>query len=238
MTEAVNAYVDGFNLYFGALYDRPHCKWLDVRKLVQRLAGGREVGDVYYFSAQIKQSQDDPSAPNRQNYYLRALRESGTTVVLGSFRKHSGYMNFASENPETITKPPLELVHHDPRSFTSDLFRIAKPALPQAHVAKFEEKGSDVNLASHLLRDVFKGRLKRAMVITGDTDLITPIRMARDEGAFVHSVIPRRSSASREFETIANYTEFLNEEALLASQFDTDLHFKNGNKAVRPKSWA
>jgi hypothetical protein len=43
-----------------------------------------------------------------------------------------------------------------------------------------EEKGSDVNVAAHLLRDVLTGRVDAAVVITNDSDLGLPLKMARD----------------------------------------------------------
>ena len=46
---------------------------------------------------------------------------------------------------------------------------------------KTEEKGSDVNLAAHLLLDGFRHHYDCAIVVSGDSDLVTPIRMVRDE---------------------------------------------------------
>jgi hypothetical protein len=43
-----------------------------------------------------------------------------------------------------------------------------------------KEEGSDVNVASHLLRDVFTGAVDAAVVITNDSDLGRPIAMARE----------------------------------------------------------
>ncbi len=48
-------------------------------------------------------------------------------------------------------------------------------------IFKTEEKGSDVNLGSHLLMDGFLGRYEAAIVITGDSDLVTPFRMVRTQ---------------------------------------------------------
>jgi hypothetical protein len=42
-----------------------------------------------------------------------------------------------------------------------------------------EEKGSDVNVASHLLVDVLKGDVDAAVVISNDSDLRYPIQQAR-----------------------------------------------------------
>jgi hypothetical protein len=43
-----------------------------------------------------------------------------------------------------------------------------------------EEKGSDVNVGSHLLLDVLGGTVDAAIVITNDSDLRLPIQQARD----------------------------------------------------------
>ena len=42
-----------------------------------------------------------------------------------------------------------------------------------------EEKGSDVNVASHLLVDVLSGAVDAAIVVSNDSDLKFPIRYAR-----------------------------------------------------------
>jgi uncharacterized LabA/DUF88 family protein len=42
-----------------------------------------------------------------------------------------------------------------------------------------EEKGSDVNLATHLLLDVFRHEVEAAMVISNDSDLQLPVEQTR-----------------------------------------------------------
>ena len=44
-----------------------------------------------------------------------------------------------------------------------------------------EEKGSDVNLAAHLLNDAWNDRFEAAVVVSNDTDLVVPIRMVTAE---------------------------------------------------------
>jgi len=56
---------------------------------------------------------------------------------------------------------------------------VVNPPPNTIEVFKTEEKGSDVNLATHLLLDGFQDRYAAAIVITGDSDLVTPIKMAR-----------------------------------------------------------
>lgn len=49
-----------------------------------------------------------------------------------------------------------------------------------ASVARREEKGSDVNVAAHLLVDVLEGAVEAAVVISNDSDLKLPIQIARE----------------------------------------------------------
>ena len=56
--------------------------------------------------------------------------------------------------------------------------------LRDAVIAEFhtmEEKGSDVNLAGHLLNDAWQDLFEAALVISNDTDLVVPIRMVTEE---------------------------------------------------------
>jgi hypothetical protein len=69
----VAVYVDGFNLYYGALKNRPSLKWLDLEALGRALAPGQHIVQVRYFTAWIS-GKVDPSGPLRQQTYLRALR--------------------------------------------------------------------------------------------------------------------------------------------------------------------
>jgi hypothetical protein len=47
--------------------------------------------------------------------------------------------------------------------------------------ARREEKGSDVNVASHLLVDVYEGRIDAALVISNDSDLEFAVKHARSK---------------------------------------------------------
>ena len=65
-------YVDGFNLYYGALKDTPF-KWLDPVRLAQLLVPrGYSIDRVRYFTARVS-GKADPTAPARQQIYLKAL---------------------------------------------------------------------------------------------------------------------------------------------------------------------
>lgn len=56
---ATIVYIDGFNLYYGALRGTPY-KWLDLEALSQRLLPKDDVHLVRYFTARITARPDDP----------------------------------------------------------------------------------------------------------------------------------------------------------------------------------
>ncbi len=66
-------YVDGFNLYYGALKDRPN-RWLDLAVLSRHLLKPtHEIVGVRYFTARVQPRPGNPQQAQRQQAYLRAL---------------------------------------------------------------------------------------------------------------------------------------------------------------------
>ena len=78
-------YVDGFNLYYGALKDTPF-KWVDPVKLAyQLLPASYSVSKLKYFTARVS-GIPDAGAPARQQAYLSALATlPEVEVIWGSF---------------------------------------------------------------------------------------------------------------------------------------------------------
>ncbi|GAA0322283.1 NYN domain-containing protein [Actinoallomurus spadix] len=172
-----NVYVDGFNLYYGCLKGARH-KWLDLDALSRRLLPQHEhIHRIRYFTAQIGRRTDDPQRHNRQQIYLRALRTiPHLEIHLGRFQQTTVRMPLAV--------PPVQ----GPRT---------------VEVIKTEEKGSDVNLATYLVADAFRGDFDAALVITNDADLAEPIRLVCHELRLVVGIASphpphRRSGALRQ----------------------------------------
>ena len=70
-------YVDGFNLYYRALKGTAW-KWLDLPALFAKiLQPHHEIQKIKYFTARVSATPADPSKPQRQDVYLRALRRVG-----------------------------------------------------------------------------------------------------------------------------------------------------------------
>jgi hypothetical protein len=71
--EIVNVYIDGFNLYYGAVKGSPY-KWLDLAALCHRMLPNDTIQSIEYFTAIVRARPFDPGLPVRQHVYLRALR--------------------------------------------------------------------------------------------------------------------------------------------------------------------
>lgn len=77
-----NVYVDGPNLYYGALKNTA-ARWLDLRTWVENLLPGQDVKRIRYVTAWANPSPNRSQA-SRQKVYLRALATvPGLTIHLG-----------------------------------------------------------------------------------------------------------------------------------------------------------
>jgi uncharacterized LabA/DUF88 family protein len=130
----------------------------------------------------------------------------------------------------------LAVASYPPRN--SKIKRRAVTPLPDALIAEVhavEEKGSDVNLASHLLNDAWKGDFDQAVVISNDTDLVEPIRMViRERGKSVVVVCPGRWQMAKELDLIASFKVHLRPSMLRAAQFPNVIP---GTAISKPASW-
>lgn len=82
----IQTFVDGFNLYHAiANLNRPHLKWVDLRKLVLTFTdpNQHELREVFYFSAFATWL---PSQYRRHQLYVEALKAAGCTPVMGQFK--------------------------------------------------------------------------------------------------------------------------------------------------------
>jgi NYN domain len=79
----VIVYIDGFNLYYGAVRDAPALKWLDLGRYCKLLRPHDDLKSIRYFSALI----DGPTKPNQETY-LRVLATTPLVdVILGKFKQ-------------------------------------------------------------------------------------------------------------------------------------------------------
>lgn len=234
----VRAYVDGFNLYFGALKGRPQLKWLDLVAFVERyLPPGHVLDHVHYFTAGVSAEVDRRAVSVRQGLYLDALVARGRlTVHKGVFRRRIKRMAVASTQPVRRRRDGSWAIAH---RFTEAAREIARERLGlPAHVwcSVTEEKGSDVNLACELLGDALAGAIDLAIVVSDDTDLARPCAMARAAGVRVIVLSPRGTARHELAPEPADRRE-LKPGALRASQLPESLNTATGRRIRRPPEW-
>jgi hypothetical protein len=101
-----------------------------------------------------------------------------------------------------------------------------------------EEKGSDVNLASHLINDGWKNLYDVAVVISQDTDLVEPLRMVREEiGKPVGLVWADGKKANGRLSAAASFVRHITPPRLAAAQFPPAIVTWNGKTIRKPDRW-
>lgn len=199
----VGVYVDGYNLYYGARATcgrgTPGWRWLDVRKMVESVIqtqGGwpsAGVERIVYCTARVD-AVTNPSAHQDQDVYLKALAATGSVdhIEYGNYVARAKKALLAGEDSRgrpIVHRPTWPVVVRDGQGHP---MRDAQFMVSYLHL---EEKGSDVNVASHLLLDVLSGAVDAAVVVSNDSDLAFPIRKAR-ERVPVGLINPRDADAA------------------------------------------
>ena len=102
----------------------------------------------------------------------------------------------------------------------------------------YHEKMTDVNIATQMLIDAFKNKFDMAMLISGDSDLVPPIRtiheLFKDKRVFV-AFPPKRHNAS--IAIVARGSLTIGRKKLIDSQFDEKVLKKDGYILMKPKDW-
>lgn len=178
----VGFYIDGFNLYYGGrsyFGSRPGWRWLDLRALAttvvtvastQAAWNGATVKRVVYCTART----GDPD----QDTYLGALRAAAAYdwVEWGYYTERLIHRPLATQPPGAarpqVSNPTIPVRVQDGGTPVSGAVFLVS-------VSHREEKGSDVNLATHILLDVLKGDVDAVVVVTNDSDLKLPLSEVR-----------------------------------------------------------
>jgi uncharacterized LabA/DUF88 family protein len=201
----VRVYVDGFNLYYGALKGTPY-RWLNIDTLCRSMLQPDEIVGIRYCTARVSARPGDPGKPLRQEMFLRALRTiPGLTIHFGQFRTRSVRLPLTGQNQSVW-------------------------------VDRTEEKGSDVNLASYLLWDGFKGMYETAVLITNDSDLETPVRLVRRELGLHVGILNPHSTHSCSLKQWATFVKRIRQADIALAQFPTTMTDAKGT-FTKPAGW-
>jgi hypothetical protein len=104
-------------------------------------------------------------------------------------------------------------------------------------VVKTEEKGSDVNIATYLVLDACRQDCAAAVLVTNDSDLKEPLRVARDELGIVTGVVNPHPANRRSRALDAIFFKQIRESALRQCQFPATVTDATGNKIHKPVDW-
>ncbi|MBI2796649.1 MAG: NYN domain-containing protein [Gemmatimonadetes bacterium] len=204
-----HVYIDGFNLYYGCLKATPF-RWLDVAALSRRMLPGHQVRRIKYFTAHVSPRASDPQQPLRQLAYLRALRTLPTVEIhLGHYLSHRASM--------LLAVPPV----NGPRFAT---------------VIKTEEKGSDVNLASHLICDAYEDEFDVGVLVTNDSDLLTPVQIVTKRLGKKVGILNPRKHPARVLRDSATFVKRIRPGPLRDSQLPAELRDAQG-VIRKPAGW-
>ena len=217
-------YIDGFNLYY-SLKNTPY-KWLNIEALVNSVldSSWHNIIQIKYFTAQVKRKPRDPSNVIRQNMYLRAIQTlQKVEIIYGKFKKRHINASLIIKNPEQL-KQVKKIIGKNITPFF-----------------KYEEKETDVNIATHIIYDCCKEDVNSIVLLSNDTDLKLPLWFTRKKlkkrvivitptSKEAGSIIPLE--AHQDLQKISNKTISLTEEDLRNSQFPDIV-----SGITKPKSW-
>ena len=202
-------YIDGFNFYFGSLKNTPY-KWLNLQSLFCDVFKERnDIVAIKYYTARVSPTHSNPNVSNRQDAYLRALKETCPIVTIhyGHFLRHKVSMENA--------QPPPSI----------------------CRVWKNEEKGSDVNIAVHLVNDAWKGRFETAIIVSNDSDLTEALRIVKQEHQKTVGLVtpgaPKRKT-SRQLLHFADFVTPIRSTALRNHQLPDLIP---GTSITKPTTW-
>lgn len=203
-----NVYVDGFNLYYGAVRNTRY-KWLNIRNMCELIFPRNEIAEIHYCTAIVKDASWDPEQSIRQQTFIRALETTGVQVYHGSFI--SKIVAMPRANPQRGESRMVDVI-------------------------KTEEKGSDVALGALLVSHGYQGRYEAAVVLSNDSDLVLPIRIVREELGLPVGILNPHKRFSVELSQAASFRKQIREGVLVASQFPPTLIDAQGT-ITKPERW-
>lgn len=214
--QRVIAYIDGFNLYYGMrAAGLRSCYWLDLSAMASKLLKPHQALQcTKYFTARIGGARPGDGPVQAANREAKRKRQA---VYLDAIATIPGLVVFEGHY---LLKP-------------RNCFACGN----KVEVA--EEKMTDVNIATELLMDTFLDNYDLAIVISGDTDLVPPIRKIRAFFPHKHVVVcfpPSR--ANKQLKMVCSGCMHIFPKTLHASLLPDPVIDANGNQLAKPPHWS
>jgi hypothetical protein len=179
-------------------------------KVADFLLPEADVIAVRYFTSRVKRriEDDNPDAGLRQQVFLRALETfPKLTIHYGHFQRNKVRRRLVDDPSRTV------------------------------RVVDYKEKGSDVNLAAYLVYDALNGACELAGVMSGDSDLVEPVKLA--ESVLEHGVVilhPNVGQPSRALAQVARDARRISDRLLRSCHLPVELSDAVG-VITKPPIW-
>lgn len=184
-------------------------RWLNIERMCSILLPHNQIEHIKYYTARIT----DPSKFSRQDVYLRALATlPHVSITYGRYLSHSV--------PRRLSNPPA-----------------TGPAV--VDVIDNEEKGSDVNLATHLVLDACQSAYEVAVVMSNDSDLQEPLRVVKHvlgKRIGLVTTVKGNQPINPQLRQHADFLKRIGDSVLRASQFPGTMS-DVGGRFHKPSKW-
>lgn len=111
-----------------------------------------------------------------------------------------------------------------------------KPPHDKVRVWKTEEKGSDVNLAVHLLNDAWLDAYDCAVIVSNDSDMTESLKMIREQfSKKIIGLITPGGTTSAQLSKHAHFVRKIRESLLRKSQMPENIP---GTTIRKPDDWS
>lgn len=85
----------------------------------------------------------------------------------------------------------------------------ANPPPPTVEVWKNEEKGSDVNLALHLLNDAWSNAYDCAVIVSNDSDMAESLRLVKEQHKKLIGLVTPGAPRRKTSQQLRKYADFI-----------------------------
>lgn len=223
-------FVDGYNLYYGALHGSPY-KWLDLPELLRSILyiqnPSATVASIAYYTAPViaRLATRGQASNDAQHRYIRALQARGVEVTLGNHRLAPGYApRYVSGQKASRTD--------------------------QVAIWLLEEKQTDVNVALGMYRSASRAEqsgIEQIVLVSGDTDLAPALSLIREDFPQIQLgvILPHRGERSEVVReppgSLQKHSDwmrrYISEDELKACQLPAKVPLPKKPAIVKPDYW-
>jgi len=203
-------YIDGFNFYEGCVIGTQY-KWVDFYALFSNILNARSNDYQITHINYFTSLVDDAHKQKRQQLYIRALANH-----------YSGVCEFGDCYGKFTRRP------------------VRNPKPPPKYLKLPKEKGSDVNLATHIVHDAWLGKYECAVLVSNDSDFAEALKIVKDAPLqksvvlIVPNALERNVRTAQPLRDNADSVKYIHRSQIKAAQLPDKIP---GTKIQKPQEW-